>query len=119
MNRPEMHIHKQILGYLRAVYPGALIFHPANEGNRGGIKGIKDGARNKAMGQLAGVPDIIMLSDGQFYGFEVKAPKNYPSASQKTVGALIEVNGGKWAVVRSVEDVGEAMNSREVKGAVK
>ena len=106
-------IHRSILNYLRLQYPRAVIHHSPNEGVRGGRRGAWDGVRKKAMGQLAGFPDIIMLHDGAFYAFEVKAERGYPTQAQKDVGAQIEANGGVWAVVRSIDDVAEVIEEAE------
>ena len=107
-------IHRAILQYLRMQYPGALIFHPANE-----IASKMPGAtdmrrmlaqkRAKAMGMLPGVGDLIMLHRGSFYMFEVKAPGNYQQKNQHEVQAVVEANGGRYFVVRSIDDVREAM----------
>ena len=65
MTDREGPIHKAILHYLRAQFPSALIFHPANELNLRAdpkTKAIAQ-ARAKALGMLPGAPDIVMLSD--------------------------------------------------------
>ena len=107
-------IHRAILQYLRMQYPRALIFHPANELGMGGnpkSKAIAQ-AKDKRLGMLPGAPDIMMLFDGLFYGFEIKAAKGKVSDAQSQVGAVISRNGGRWAVVRSIGDV-QAVLARE------
>jgi len=109
-------IHRSVLAYLRVALPGALIFHPANE-----IASKIPGAtqkqrmlaqsRAKAMGMLPGVPDLVVMFHGQFIAFEVKAPGNYQQANQKAVQALINANGGYYYVVRSIDDVKEALEA--------
>ncbi len=101
----EAPIHIAILNYLKWQFPGAVIHHSVNEGNRGGVKGARDGYRNKAMGQRAGWPDLVMLYHGRFWAFEVKAPKGKLSDAQALCGADIQRNGWRWAVVRSVDEV--------------
>lgn len=105
-------IHRSIYHYLLAAHPRALVFHPANELNMGGNRQSKAIAQVKAksLGMLPGVPDLIMLLDGTFYGFEVKAPGNYPTEAQRAVGDAIKANGGCWAVVRSIDDAQEAID---------
>jgi hypothetical protein len=100
-------IHRSILAYLRREYPAALIHHSRNEMNLKASPKSKAIAQSKAkaMGMLTGFPDLMMLNNGSFWAFEVKAKGNYASDKQKAVGALIEANGGKWAVVRSIDDV--------------
>lgn len=101
----ESPIHRSIINYLNWQYPTAVITHAANEGNRGGRAGLIDGVRKKAMGQRAGFPDILMWYQGNFWTFEVKAPKKYAEIAQKVCGEDIIANGGRWAVVRSIDDV--------------
>ena len=106
MTYREAPIHKAILRYLSYALPGAWIMHPANELAMGGDRRAKAIAQAKAksLGMLPGAPDIIALWHGNLWAFEVKAPGNYPTDTQKTVGAHIERMGGRWAVVRSVDE---------------
>lgn len=100
-------IHRQIVTYLRAVLPPeCIIHHSANEGVRGGKRGILDGAKRKAMGQVPGFPDIIVLpfsTIGPMF-FEVKAPKGRVSDAQSDVLTRLDLLGYRHAVVRSVDD---------------
>lgn len=52
-----------------------------------------------------GVPDIIVVRGGAFYGLEVKTPKGKQSPEQKEFQAMVESHGGHYHVVRSVDDV--------------
>lgn len=53
----------------------------------------------------AGIPDIIGIVDGRFFGIECKAdPKKKPTALQVKCGEEIEAAGGIWLLVRSKED---------------
>lgn len=58
-----------------------------------------------------GLPDIVVVVGGLFYGLEVKKPdsvdskKTYQSKDQKEFQALVEKHGGKYFVVRSIDDV--------------
>ncbi len=53
----------------------------------------------------AGIPDIIAIIDGQFVGIECKAdPSKKPTALQSKCGEEILAAGGRWELVRSVED---------------
>jgi hypothetical protein len=51
----------------------------------------------------------MMLREGRFYAFEVKAEGGRVSDAQKAVGEAIIASGGHWAVVRSIDDVREKM----------
>lgn len=104
---PEDPIHKSIIQWLRAVLPDAIVHHSANEGVRGGKAGLLDGARRKAMGQVAGFPDIAVFSGakaGPMF-FEVKSPGGSVSASQAAIIARLRDFGYEVAVVRSIDDV--------------
>lgn len=58
--------------------------------------------------QVAGLPDIIGLREGVFYGIEVKCPGklNTLTALQKHTLSVLRKNGGVCGVVTSV---GEAL----------
>lgn len=102
-------IHKAILRYLAYAMPGAWLMHPANELALGGDRRSKAIAQAKAksLGMLPGAPDIIALWHGNLWAFEVKAPGNYPTETQRECGEHIERMGGRWAVVRSVDQAAE------------
>jgi len=108
-------IHRSILAYLRKVMPDALIFHPANE-IASKIPGatpkqrMLSQSRAKALGMLPGIPDLIVLHQGRFIAFEVKAEGNYQQPNQKAVEALVDANGGYYFVVRSIDDVKDVLD---------
>lgn len=52
-----------------------------------------------------GVPDIIVVAGGMFYGLEVKTKIGRQSPEQKEFEALVQKHSGKYFVVRSIEDV--------------
>ena len=54
---------------------------------------------------LAGVSDIILVKNGQFWGLEVKTSKTTQSENQRAFEANLKENVGVYAVVRSVDDV--------------
>jgi hypothetical protein len=56
-----------------------------------------------------GVPDILCCYKGKFYAFEVKTPEGKTSAVQRVQGAMINVAGGQWHVVTSVDQVKEIL----------
>ena len=66
-------------------------------------------AKARQLGTTKGWPDIEMLYQGRFWTFEVKAKGNYATPDQKACGALIEAAGGRWTVVRSIDDVQAAI----------
>ena len=102
-------IHAAILAYLRRQYPRAVIHHSPNETDVRGPTIARAIAKQKMMGMLVGFPDLMMLHEGRFYAFEVKAEGGRVSDAQKAVGEAIIASGGHWAVVRSIDDVKEKM----------
>ena len=56
---------------------------------------------------INGVPDIILVKEGKFWGIEVKSAVGRISANQKIFRDLLEDNGGEYFIARSVEDVME------------
>jgi len=102
-------IHQAILGYLRLQYPQAVVHHSANQTDVRGQAIARAIAKQKLMGMVVGFPDLMMLHEGHFYGFEIKAEGGYASPAQRAVGAAIIVAGGYWAVVRSIDDVKEKL----------
>ena len=102
----EDSIHKAIVAYLRAVLPDdSIIMHARNEGNRGGRKGLIDGARGAEMAVKPGWPDLLIYVEGDGFAIEVKRPGQYLSPVQKAVAQELAKQGIPHAVCRSVEDV--------------
>lgn len=52
-----------------------------------------------------GLPDIIVVAGGLFFALEVKTKVGRQSPEQKEFEALVKKHGGKYFVVRSIEDV--------------
>ena len=103
----EAAIHKAILQYLRLALPRAIIHHSANEGVRGGKSGMFDGIGKRAMGQVKGFPDLIVLPYAHIgpLFFEVKTAKGRLTESQTAMVERLSALGYRVAVVRSVQDV--------------
>ena len=102
-------IHAAILAYLRRQYPSAVIHHSASEVDVKGPLIARAISKQKKMGMLVGFPDLLMLHEGRFYSFEVKAEGGRTSPAQRAVGEAIIAAGGFWGVVRSIDDVKELM----------
>lgn len=74
------------------------------EGNRMIMRKLPKYARK-------GIPDIVVVRNGQFIGLEVKNlnPKTYQSDDQKKFEKYLTEKGrGRYYVVRSIEDVQQA-----------
>lgn len=72
------------------------VYDPNINGGYGGYR---------SHGGLKGVPDIIAIIDGQFVGIEIKAGKDRLSADQMLFKKRCIRNGGKYVVVKCVEDI--------------
>lgn len=86
----EPHYQDQIMKFLKKMYPGAFFWKAtAGEYSRGGI------------------PDVCMLIDSKFLGFEVKRPYfGKVSELQKDVIRKAKANGCLVSVVTFPEEVG-------------
>ena len=106
----EADIQAAIIDYLAYACPGAVIHHSRNEGNRGGSKGLLDGARGKRMGVRAGFPDIAVLWRGLAFWIEVKTAKGAVSKTQKQCRDDMAANGfPNWFLCRSVDDAAKVV----------
>ena len=94
-------IHKAILAWLRVALPrNSFVFHTPNGGARNAVAG----AKLKALGTVAGIPDLCMIVLGKVYFLEVKSQSGKPSAEQIAVFGALEHAGAYIAVVRSVDE---------------
>ncbi len=67
-------------------------------------------ARIKAMGRLAGIPDLFLAYGGRVYGLELKSPRGTVSPEQRYVhDALRRFGGVEVTVARTKEEVHEWM----------
>lgn len=102
-NRPEETLQRAIVGFLGiALPPDSYMFAVTNQ--RGTRRKFEMGIL-KAMGARAGVPDLVIIHRGRFFGIEVKAEKGCLSDHQATAADDIVRAGGFYSVVRSVEEV--------------
>lgn len=79
--------------------PGVFAFHCPN----GGYRKPKESAILKGLGVKAGVPDVIAVKDGKFFGLELKAFKGVTSPAQIEVLQTMQKAGAEVAVVHSLE----------------
>jgi len=52
-----------------------------------------------------GVPDIILINKGYFWGLEVKQPKGKQSENQKIFEDGVKKAGGHYYIVTSLDDI--------------
>ncbi len=104
MSTPESKIQAAVLRYLheQGVFAwrqnNLAIFDPKMNGYR-------------EHNGLRGVPDILAVINGRFVGFEIKTPKGRQSADQLLFQKRVERHGGKYFIIRSLDDVKIALKS--------
>lgn len=104
--RPENAIQADIVGYLRAVVPNAIVYANANAARRT----ASGRAANGVPGLLPGIPDLsVCIFGGQILYFEVKAPGGRLSKPQEGVIAMLRAIGARVAVVTSIDEVRAAL----------
>ncbi len=87
-----------------------LLHHSPNEGIL--MRHDRDGAKRKAMGMRAGFPDFIFLMPNNSYPFlavELKSAKGRQSDHQKEYQQAVERAGGKYVIIRSLDEFMESM----------
>jgi hypothetical protein len=91
---------------LHMLLPAEVVFfHVPN----GGKRGKAEAGRFKAMGVLAGIPDLFFLYRSRAYAIEMKASDGVVSDVQKLCHAALAVAGIPVAVARSIDDVLNAL----------
>jgi hypothetical protein len=94
----EQAIQRAVFAHLRQrSSPNVFAFHPANGGYRTPI----EAAIFKALGVVAGTPDVICIKRGKVFALELKADGGRLSKNQATTieamraaGAVVEVAAG-------------------------
>jgi hypothetical protein len=108
MNRPEEQLHRACADLLRLYEARGLLAFchvPNGFGRTPAEAGIA-----KALGQRAGVPDLLVwLPGGRSFGVELKAGKRLLSPAQQAWHATMAALGHRVAVCRSLEDVQAAL----------
>ena len=97
----ENAVHRGVVNYLRHfTVPGASWFHPAN----GELRPGRTGAILVGMGVRPGVPDLVLVMNGHFYGLELKREKGgVVSAHQKSMLAELENAGATVAIAHGYD----------------
>ena len=98
----EEHFQKQVVQALEYGLPNDVWFTAVNPipSKTPAVAG-----RSKAMGMKAGVPDLVLIVDGQFIGIELKTTKGRPSKSQVRCFNSIHDAGAIVHVCNSLEQV--------------
>ena len=69
----------------------------------GGSRDVREGAKLKATGTTAGIPDMLLLWGGTIYGFEFKTETGVLSEAQRKIHQRWKDAGYSVAVYRSSE----------------
>lgn len=118
----ENQLHRAVWQYLKLCLPSdAFAFHPANGGY---ALGKRTAGNLKAMGLVAGVPDICIVYGGRFYGIELKAPgrlvgntmkgRGYCTPQQCACHARLREAGAGVVVCWTIEDVQLALEAWDI-----
>lgn len=67
----------------------------------------------QGMGSVPGVPDIVGIRDGRFFGIELKAPKGIASPAQQQFIDEIKRAGGIAFVARTLDEVIEGLGLQD------
>ena len=107
----EDDLQMQCVRWFRLQFPqlARLLHHSPN----GGRRDAREGARFKQMGTQAGFPDLILLVAAKGYHalfIELKSATGRQEASQKEYQALVEAQGYRYVIVRTLDQFRAAVN---------
>lgn len=98
---PESQIQKSVLAYLNHL-KGIYFF-------RSGVGAIRTELGNFFKTGKPGNPDIVVCYKGMFIGFEIKTKIGKQSPNQKKTELDIIKSGGKYFIIRSIDDAINAL----------
>ncbi|GBR43318.1 VRR-NUC domain-containing protein [Gluconobacter roseus] len=101
MSHEEDRLHTHIWRALQILLPDDVVAW-SNENRR---NGQREGARRKARGCIAGVPDMQFTHAGRTLYVEIKTPTGTVSKEQRALHKRLKVSGASVAVCRSLDDV--------------
>lgn len=82
------------------------LVHANNNNSVNRAKGTMD----KAIGVVRGVSDLEYFKNRVLYGFEIKVDEDYQKPHQKLFQKAIEREGGKYYIIRSLEQYQAIVN---------
>lgn len=104
--RPEHNLQREVIALLKlALLPSAVVFHAANEGRRS----LANGRALKEIGLLPGLPDIGIVVSGCVWWLELKSRRGRVNDRQRQCHTMLEAAGSPVAVVRSIDEVMDAI----------
>lgn len=108
----ESGIQRDIVHFIRAVLPGAVVMAIPN----GSQRTSTGRPANAVPGFLPGAPDLVIaLPGGAVLWMEVKSPIGRVSENQILVHGLLNAAGHTCVVVRSIDDVRQAFDHLNIK----
>ena len=110
MKRTEDNIQKACVYWFKLQYPHIVIHHSPN----GGFRTQAEGGIFKAMGTLAGFPDLfIMHAAKDYHGLfvEMKSKKGRHEDSQKAFEKKATESGYKYIICRSIDQFINEINN--------
>jgi hypothetical protein len=109
--RPEQTLQRAVVEHLRwRARPGVWWCHLANGGWRSPI----EAKIFKALGVVAGAPDLLIVADGRAYFLELKAPRGRVSAAQHECHEALRAAGASVAIADNIDEALELLQSREI-----
>ena len=84
-----------------------MIFATKPRGNFNSKTGVMQKHRNPYV--RPGHPDVVLILDGAFYGFEVKTSKGVQSDNQKAFERDLKKANAHYYIVRSLQEVNEIL----------
>lgn len=109
--RVEEPIQKAIVEFLRLVLlPGSIVHASLNEEPE-----LWRRIHNAKMGAHAGFADLVVLTQGETIFFEVKSKDGRQDADQIKFERAVVAQGYRYFVVRSINDVMDALRLLEVR----
>jgi len=100
-NQPELKLQQDCFRFFHNQYPNlrGILWKVENERRRNKYEQMIA----KSTGLVAGVADLNMLYNGQFYAIELKTPTGSQTKSQKEWQIVVEKQGGIYVLIRSLE----------------
>jgi len=98
---PEQRLQKAVLEHLRwRGVPGLFAFHVPN----GGWRSPVEAAIFRALGVVAGVPDILIIHDGQLFALELKTEHGRLTQTQAETQQRMRAAGAHVAVASGIDE---------------
>lgn len=112
--QPEWRLQIQLCDYLKLCHPELLWWSTPNGGY---IMDRRVVAKLKATGLRPGVSDLILIGpQGRAIGIEVKVPGAYPSPEQRAFRDALFAAGGRYFIVRSIDDLRQVLSDLGIHG---